>query len=139
MAELHELVAITFTDAAAREMRARIRKRCYERLALATDPDEQQSWRRLMRSLDSARISTIHSFCAGLLRSHAVEAELDPQFEQLDQASADLLRLRTLDDRLRQLLLERDERLIQLATRFGLAALREHLVNLLGDNLSPVI
>ncbi len=72
MAELHELVAITFTDAAAREMRFRIRKRCYERLSQATDPDEQQAWRKLLRSLDSARISTIHSFCAALLRSHAV-------------------------------------------------------------------
>jgi ATP-dependent helicase/nuclease subunit A len=138
MAELHELVAITFTDAAAREMRDRIRKRCYERLAAAKNPDEQQSWRRLLRSLDSARISTIHSFCATLLRTHAVEAQLDPQFEQLDQAGADLLRLRTLDDRLRELLLERDERLINLATRFSLSGLREHLVDLLGENLSPV-
>jgi ATP-dependent helicase/nuclease subunit A len=138
MAELHELVAITFTDAAAREMRARIRHRCYERLTSAADPDEQQAWRRLLRSLDAARISTIHSFCASLLRSHAVEAQLDPQFEQLDQAGADLLRLRTLDERLRQLLLERDERLINLATRFSLSGLREHLVDLLGENLAPV-
>jgi ATP-dependent helicase/nuclease subunit A len=139
LAELHELVAITFTEAAAREMRDRVRKRCYERLASATDANEQQAWRRLLRSLDSARISTIHSFCAALLRSHAVEANLDPQFVQLDQASADLLRLRSLDERLRQLLLERNERVIQLATRFGLRSLREHLVALLGENLDPVV
>ncbi len=138
MAELHELVAITFTDAAAREMRARIRKRCYERLHQATDPSEQQAWRKLLRSLDTARISTIHSFCAALLRSHAVEAEIDPQFEQLDQTTADLLRLRTLDDRLRQLLLERDEQVIELATRFSLRTLREHLAVLVGENLSRV-
>jgi ATP-dependent helicase/nuclease subunit A len=139
LAELHELVAITFTEAAAREMRDRVRKRCYERLASATDASEQQAWRKLLRSLDSARISTIHSFCAALLRSHAVEANLDPQFDQLDQASADLLRLRSLDERLRQLLLERDERVLQLATRFTLRGLREHLVALLGENLDPVI
>ncbi len=134
-AELDELVAITFTDAAAREMRDRIRHRCYDRLAEATTAEEQQAWRRLLRVLDTARISTIHSFCAALLRSHAVEARLDPRFDQLDQASADLLRLRTLDERLRQLLLERDETVIQLATRFGLRNLREHLLNLLGENL----
>jgi ATP-dependent helicase/nuclease subunit A len=139
LAELHELVAITFTEAAAREMRDRVRKRCYERLAGAVDSNEQQAWRKLLRSLDSARISTIHSFCAALLRSHAVEANLDPQFEQLDQASADLLRLRSLDERLRQLLLERNEGVIQLATRFGLRQLREYLVGLLGENLDPVI
>lgn len=138
LAELHELVAITFTEAAAREMRDRIRKRCYERLSTATDPSEQQNWRRLLRSLDAARISTIHSFCATLLRSHAVDANIDPQFEQLDQATADLLRIRSLDERLRQLLLERDERVIQLATRFTLRGLREHLVSLLGETLEPV-
>lgn len=139
LAELHELVAITFTEAAAREMRDRVRKRCYERLANAANTSEQQAWRRLLRSLDSARISTIHSFCAALLRNHAVEANLDPQFDQLDQASADLLRLRSLDERLRQLLLERNERVIQLATRFGLRQLREYLAGLLGENLDPVI
>ncbi|TWU25987.1 UvrD-helicase domain-containing protein [Bythopirellula polymerisocia] len=137
-AELDELVAITFTDAAAREMRDRVRRSCYERLSQASDPEEQQAWRRLLRILDSARISTIHSFCGALLRNHAVEAHLDPRFEQLDAASADLLRLRTLDDRLRQLLLERDEAVIQLATRFGLEKLREYLLNLVGENLSEV-
>ncbi|QEG35181.1 UvrD-helicase domain-containing protein [Bythopirellula goksoeyrii] len=138
-AELDELVAITFTDAAAREMRDRIRLSCYDRLKVATAVDEQQAWRRLLRILDTARISTIHSFCGSLLRSHAVEAQLDPRFEQLDAASADLLRLRTLDDRLRQLLLKRDEAVIQLATRFGLSKLREHLVGLLGKDLSGVV
>ncbi len=139
LAELHELVAITFTDAAAREMRARIRKRCYERLQQATEPSERQAWLKILRILDTARISTIHSFCAALLRSHAVEAEIDPQFELLDQTTADLLRLRTLDDRLRQLLLERNEQVIELATRFSLRTLREHLAMLVGENLSQVL
>ncbi|NOY29278.1 MAG: UvrD-helicase domain-containing protein [Planctomycetes bacterium] len=138
-AELHELVAITFTDAAAREMRERIRRRCYERFTCATDAGERQAWNRLIRSLDSARISTIHSFCATLLRNHAAEAGVDPRFEQLDPAAADLLRLQTVDDHLRQLLLAGDERVIQLATRFGLGDLRDHVVRLLGENPAAVI
>ena len=72
-AALDEVVAITFTEAAAREMRSRVRARCRERLE-AAPPQDRASWQSLVRQLDAARISTIHSFCAQLLRTHAVEA-----------------------------------------------------------------
>src|SRR5262245_47891419 len=89
-ANLDQLVAITFTDAAAREMRDRIRRRCFERLQAAGDRAEAAAWQRLMRSIDAARISTIHAFCTALLRRYAVEAGLDPQFEVLDAPAAEL-------------------------------------------------
>ena len=138
-AELHELVAITFTDAAAREMRERVRSRCYQRLEQATEPSEKQAWNRLIRALDAARISTIHSFCGTLLRSHAAEAEVDPRFEMLDPPAAELLRLQTVDNRLRQLLLAGDEKMLQLATHFSLRGLRDHVARLLGDNVEQVV
>ncbi|MEN0111248.1 MAG: UvrD-helicase domain-containing protein, partial [Planctomycetota bacterium] len=65
-AELGELVAITFTEAAAREMRERLRAKCRDRLAESGTPDDARFWRRLVRGLDSARVSTIHSFCGKL-------------------------------------------------------------------------
>ena len=133
-AELTELVAITFTDAAAREMRERIRGRCYQRLEAASSSDEQQAWQKLIRGLDEARISTIHSFCATLLRRYAAEAEVDPRFELLNGPATELLRIQTLDNRLRQLLIASDQRLIQLATRFGLQNLRDFVAELLGEN-----
>jgi len=138
-AELHELVAITFTDAAAREMRQRIRSRCYDRLQESTDPGEQASWRGLIRAMDGAQISTIHSFCTGLLRNHAAEAGVDPRFNVLDPSAAELLRLQTLDDRLRALLLSGDERVIRLATRMELRRLRDNIADLLGKNIWPVV
>ncbi len=138
-AELSELVAITFTDAAAREMRDRIRRRCYERWQAAEEPSEQSGWKQLLSTLDGARISTIHAFCATLLRSHAAEAAVDPQFELLDPPTAQLMRLQSLDDHLRQLLVDSDERLIQLATHFGLRSLRDHVAALLGDNVDAVL
>ena len=137
-AELSELVAITFTDAAAREMRDRIRRRCYERWRTAEEPSEQTAWKQLISTLDGARISTIHSFCSTLLRSHAAEAGLDPRFELLDPPTAQLLRLQCLDDHLRHLLVRSDERLIQLATHFGLSKLRDHLAELLGDEVEEI-
>jgi ATP-dependent helicase/nuclease subunit A len=127
VAALDQLVAITFTDAAAREMRDRIRRRCFDRLRTAATPREAGAWQRLMRSIEQARISTIHSFCTALLRAHAVEARLDPQFEVLDAPAAELLRLETIDDRLRALLLDRNEDVLTLAAERGLDRLRTDL------------
>src|SRR5271166_4657732 len=74
---LDQLTAITFTERAAREMRQRIRSACTKRL-LDSAEEHVAYWLRTVRELDSARIATIHSFCGSLLRSHAVEARLDP-------------------------------------------------------------
>jgi len=137
-AELTELVAITFSDAAAREMRERIRRRAYQRLEEAASADQRQAWRKLIRAMDEARITTIHSFCATLLRTHAAEAGLDPRFELLDGPATGLLRLQTLDDRLRQLLIVGDQRVIELATRFDLRNLRDYMAHLLGENSQRV-
>ncbi len=122
--ELHNLVAITFTERAAREMRDRIRKACYDEL-LHAQPGEVAYWSELVRGLDSARISTIHSFCSALLRSHAVEAGLDPQFEVLEQAQAETLLSEVIDDELRQLVAQRDSATIELATQYDLYALKD--------------
>lgn len=138
-AQLEELVAITFTDAAAREMRDRIRRRCFERLQSAKDEREAAAWQRLMRSMDGARISTIHSFCTQLLRGHAVEAGLDPQFEVLDAATAELMKLETVDDRLRSLLLDGNEDVLNLAAKRGLDRVRSDVAALAGPLAMPAI
>jgi hypothetical protein len=123
-ARLGELVAITITDRAAREMRDRIRQECHRRLLEA--PERQVDyWLNLLRELDSARISTIHAFCASLLRSHAVEAGLDPRFRVLEQSQADTLLDELIDDQLRSRLAAGDEAVLDLVVEFGLERLRE--------------
>ena len=129
-ADLGRLVAITFTERAAREMRDRIRAKCYERLLTAESEAASDYWSDLLRSLDAARISTIHSFCGSLLRSRAVEAQLDPQFAVLEQAQADTLLSKVIDDVLRQLVADHDPLTVELAARFDLRVLDEMLHDL---------
>ncbi len=128
---LSQLVAITFTERAAREMRDRIRTACRGRLMDAAE-SQVDYWLALIRDLDTARISTIHSFCGSLLRAHAVEARLDPQFRVLDQAQADTLLRKLLDSHLRDRLAERDEPMLQLVVQFGLERIYDMVATLLG-------
>ena len=86
---LRALVALTFTDKAARELRQRIRGRCRERLAAGEDADR---WRSVLRALEAAPIGTFHEFAGRLLRAHAVEIGIDPEFVILDEAVASSLR-----------------------------------------------
>jgi ATP-dependent helicase/nuclease subunit A len=103
-AEIGDLVAITFTDRAAREMRARIRRTIREELAAAKSPADRERWRRHLRNLESAAISTIHSFCGSLLRQHSIAAGLDPRFEVLEDVLSSKLRDDALKDALQSLL-----------------------------------
>lgn len=96
------LLAITFTEKAAREMRNRIRATLSSWAAEQSDPAQFDRWRDLQTELDSARIGTIHSLCAEILRSHPAEAGLDPEFEVLDEAAAAVLKQETVDNALVQ-------------------------------------
>ena len=117
--QLSELVAITFTEKAAREMRDRIRGECRKRLDKCST-SEVEHWLAVLYGLDAARVSTIHAFCTRLLRSHAVEAGLDPRFAVADAAQTDALIDRSARDTLHRLLERRDEDAFALVVQYGL-------------------
>ena len=75
---LRSLVAITFTDKAAREMRNRIRAITTDWLSHSGTAPDRELWQEAFSALDAARISTIHGLCAAILRAHPAEAGLDP-------------------------------------------------------------
>jgi ATP-dependent helicase/nuclease subunit A len=95
-APLEEIVAITFTEKAAGELKVRLRE-AIERALHLSPPAEAESLVQALGELERAPISTIHSFCSSLLRERPVEASLDPNFEPLDEMGMDLLFQETWD------------------------------------------
>ena len=81
-ASLDQIVAVTFTDAAAGELKLRLRAEIErERQSPDASPEEKQFLNAALPQLEEARVGTIHSFCGDTLRERPVEAGIDPLFE----------------------------------------------------------
>jgi ATP-dependent helicase/nuclease subunit A len=97
-AELDRIVAVTFTEAAAGELKLRLRTAIEKaRLDEKRAPAERDRLRLALPKLEEARVSTIHGFCADLLREHPLEAGVDPYFEVAAEDTAGSLFERAFD------------------------------------------
>ena len=88
--DVREILAITFTEKAAANMKAKLR-----------DKFQHDPFRR--RELESAWVSTIHGFCARFLRENAIAAEIDPRFTVLDARESELLQYECMNRALDEL------------------------------------
>ena len=92
---LDELLIVTFTEAAAAEMRLRLRRELERKLV--EEPGDEH-WPRQLALFDAAHIGTLHGFCLKLVREHFYEAGLDPQLTLLDEGEARQLAAETLEE-----------------------------------------
>jgi ATP-dependent exoDNAse (exonuclease V) beta subunit len=91
-ADVGEIVAVTFTEKAAGELKLRLRERLDRaRTAAGADSDRRRLLDEALKGLEEAHVSTIHGFCADLLRERPVEAGIDPLFEVLTEGASSRL------------------------------------------------
>ncbi|UJZ88200.1 helicase-exonuclease AddAB subunit AddA [Heyndrickxia coagulans] len=93
--DIDELLIVTFTNAAAAEMRHRIGKAIEE--AISSRPDSHHL-RKQLSLLNKAPISTLHAFCLEVIRKYYYLIDIDPGFRIADDTEAELLRDEVLDD-----------------------------------------
>ncbi len=107
------ILAITFTERAAGELRQRVRARMLE-----------LGEREAARETEAANVCTFHSFCARLLRIHPVQAGVEPGFEILEEGIATRLRTLAFSDALGDFLAGERQEAVDLAAAYGADPLR---------------
>jgi ATP-dependent helicase/nuclease subunit A len=115
-----QIAAITFTEKATADMRGRIAEVLDERIAQEPAEERRRMLARARRALGLARISTIHAFCAHLLREHPLEAGVDPGFDVLDEYQSATFLQRVCRELLADAVRRRDRGAIRLAGARGL-------------------
>ena len=113
--DIDKLLVVTFTNAAASEMRERILNAIYIKI------EEEPSNTRLQKQitlLNKSNICTIHSFCLDVIRNNFYEINISPNFRIGDTAEIELLKEEVLETLFEDLYLKEDEGFFELLENY---------------------
>lgn len=125
-----QLLAVTFTNKAAGEMKERLRSQVEEKMRQASLSIDRQFWEAILDELPMAIIGTIHGFCSRVLRTHPVESGRDPSFRVADEAEATLLVQQAVNNVLEKALRDKEPEIMQLCAAFKLRIVHTQLMSL---------
>ncbi len=94
--DIDSMLIVTFTNKAAYEMKDRIKKQIVK--SMEVDRENMSFYKNQYNNINSAQISTMHSFCINTIREYFYKLDISPDFIILNQASLDILKHQALDE-----------------------------------------
>lgn len=128
--EVESILAITFTNKAAAEMKERVRK------SISEKANEDKKWTRIYRDMEKSNISTIHSLCLKILRENPVEGKIDPKFTLLETYKSNKMLKEVIEDLIIKDI-EKNDEMLELMRYFTPSSM-DKLNNNLVDNIKKV-
>ena len=108
--DIDKILVVTFTNAAASEMRERILNAIYKRLEESESEEEQENLQRQILLINRASICTIDSFCLDVIRNNFFEIDISPNFRIGDAPEMELLKQQVLEELFEKKYEEQDEK-----------------------------
>lgn len=115
--DIDKLLIVTFTKAAAGEMRERIALKIAEELEV--NGSDKEHIRKQLTLLNRANISTLHAFCMNVVKSHFHFIGIDPSFRMADTTESMLIKIEALDEVFEEFYEEGDRCFLQLVDSYG--------------------
>ncbi|MEA4815403.1 MAG: helicase-exonuclease AddAB subunit AddA [Lachnospiraceae bacterium] len=129
--DIDRLLVLTFTNAAAGEMRERIRQAIEKKLE--GNPEDERL-RRQITLLNAADIMTIHAFCRKVVRDNYISLNIDPSFRIADEAEMKLIKAKVMDSLFEEMyLVERNTDFEALIETYGTGNTDVKLKELIND------
>ena len=128
--DIDKILVVTFTNAAAAEMRERILDAIYKKLEESPDDINLQ---RQLTLLNKASICTIHSFCLDVIRNNFYEIDTSANFRIADTAEIELLKSEVIEDIFEEKYLNQDKGFLKLLDTYTGYRGDEPLIELILD------